>query len=246
MKFFENSIVRVVIAVVLGLLVLNFEPYIERLITIINPQVLKAAPWVSPSVESLSMLLLSILIILIITRGQLTQYGFTLGKNVRYLKIVVLSLIAGVVIMMITGIMASLLQSMYPAGGGEHFASSYSLLETIIFVWVLASISEEVLTRGLIQGYLAPLNKYGFKLLKIYISIPALISALFFAAMHLMLLTTGMNIYMVFSVVISTFVLGLIAGYYREQTNSLIPAIIVHMIFNIGGTVLGTLSQFMS
>ena len=41
------------------------------------------------------------------------------------------------------------------------------------------------------------------------------------------------------NIVIFGIVLGIIAGYYREQTNSLIPAIMVHMCFNIGGSLLG-------
>jgi membrane protease YdiL (CAAX protease family) len=31
--------------------------------------------------------------------------------------------------------------------------------------------------------------------------------------------------------------LGLIAGYYREKTGSLIPAILIHAFFDIGGTL---------
>jgi membrane protease YdiL (CAAX protease family) len=86
-----------------------------------------------------------------------------------------------------------------------------------------------------------PLKKYGFTLAKKYISLPVIIGALFFGTMHLMLLTTGMNIFMVGAVFVSTCVLGLIAGYYREKTASLIPAIVAHMIFNIVGTVLSML-----
>lgn len=35
-------------------------------------------------------------------------------------------------------------------------------------------------------------------------------------------------------------VLGLIAGYYREKSGSLIPAIGAHMTFNIVGVVVGS------
>ncbi len=245
MKLFKNPVVKIIIAVVLGLLVLNLEPYVEKLITMINPNILKAFPWGGPLVESLSMLIFSVLIILIINKGKLSNYGFTIGKNVRYVKIIALSFAISIVIIIVTGIVANILQSIFPADGGQHFVSEYSFLETVIFVWIIASICEEVFTRGLIQGYLTSLKKYGFKLFRKYISVPVFVSALFFGAMHIMLITTGMNVYMVFAVVISTFILGLIAGHYREKTDSLIPAIIVHMIFNISGTLLGLLSQFM-
>jgi membrane protease YdiL (CAAX protease family) len=38
---------------------------------------------------------------------------------------------------------------------------------------------------------------------------------------------------MVVLIVISATALGFIAGYFRERTNSLMPAIAVHMTFNI-------------
>ena len=62
-----------------------------------------------------------------------------------------------------------------------------------------------------------------------------LVGALFFASMHVMLLTTGMGSSAVFNIVLSAFILGVVAGYYREKTESLIPAIFVHMLFNVGG-----------
>ena len=36
-------------------------------------------------------------------------------------------------------------------------------------------------------------------------------------------------------VIVLTSLLGIVAGYYREKTGSLIPAIIIHALFNIGG-----------
>lgn len=240
-QLFKTPIVRIIIAIALGLIVLNIAPYIESLLILINRQVLCLYPWLSSILESFSMLVFSLFIILIINRGKLSDYGFTLGKNIKYVKIILLSFVIGIITMLITGIVANILQSIFPIGGGEHFASSYSFLETVLYVWILASISEEVLTRGLIQGFLVPLKKYGFKIFKRFISIPILISAFFFGAMHIMLLFTGMNAYMVFAVVITCFILGLLAGYYREKTGSLIPAIIVHLVFNVSGAILGLL-----
>ncbi|KPJ72659.1 hypothetical protein AMJ52_05655 [candidate division TA06 bacterium DG_78] len=240
-QLFENPIIRIIIAIVLGLFVLNGVPYIERLIALISRHAIDSLPWLMPVSESIAMVAFSILIILIINKGTLSHYGFTLGENVRYVKVIIVSFIVGIVTMLITGIAANILQSIFPIGGGEHFASNYSFLETVFRVWILASISEEVLTRGLIQGFLMPLKKYGFKIFKRFMSVPILISALFFGAMHIMLLTTGMNVYMVLAVVVTCFILGLLAGYYREKTGSLIPAIIVHMVFNIGGALLGLL-----
>ena len=241
MQLFKKPVVRVITGIVLGLFVLTVEPYIEKLIMFVNHNVMESLPWLTHMLNSIPILLFSILTILIINKGKLSGYGFTLGKNVNYFKIIVLSFVIGIVTMIITGIIATILQSSFPVSEGEHFARSYSFLETVLYVWICASISEEILTRGLIQGYLMPLKKYGFVLFKKYISVPVLVSAIFFGAMHIMLLTTGVDVYMVFAVVFTSFILGLIAGYYREKTGSLIPAIIVHVMFNIGGTLLSLL-----
>jgi membrane protease YdiL (CAAX protease family) len=241
MQLFKNPVVRVVTAIAMGLFVIEAVDRAEQLIATLAPDDATMMSWVPRLSQSILIVAFCILIILIINKAKLTGYGFTLGKNIKYGKIILWSFIIGIATMLITGIAVTALNSIFPIKGGEHFASEYSIWETILYVWLLASISEEVLTRGLIQGFLMPLKEYGFKVIRRFISLPVLISALFFGAIHLMLLTTGMNPYMVGAVVVSCFVLGILAGYVRERSRSTIPAIIVHLVFNIGGTVIGLL-----
>ena len=113
----------------------------------------------------------------------------------------------------------------------------FSFAEQIIYIWILASIAEEIFTRGLIQGFLLPVKHIGFSIFKVYISLPVIIAALFFGAMHLALLQF-MDPPLVLNIVFFGIILGLIAGYYREKYNNLIPAILVHTCFNIGGSLL--------
>jgi membrane protease YdiL (CAAX protease family) len=242
MRLFNNPVMRIVTAIVLGLIVIEAVGYIEQLIATMIPGDAATASWIPRLSQSIVTIALCIMMILVVNRGTLRGYGFTLGKNVKYGKIILWSFIIGVVTMVITGIAATVLNSLFPIKGGEHFASKYSIWETMLYVWLLAGISEEILTRGLIQGYLAPLKQYGFKAIKRFISLPVLVGALFFSAIHLMLLTTGMNPYMVGAVVVSCFVLGILAGYVRERSGSLIPAVIVHLVFNISGTAMGLLN----
>ncbi|MBN2621057.1 CPBP family intramembrane metalloprotease [candidate division WOR-3 bacterium] len=241
MRLFKNPVMRMVFAIVMGLIVIEAVGHIEQLITTMIPGDATMMSWILRLSRSIFTVALCIVMILIVNRGTLTGYGFTPGENVKYGKIILWGFIIGVVTMVVTGIAATVLNSIFPIKGGEHFASKYSIWETILYVWLLASISEEVLTRGLIQGFLAPLKKYGFKVIGKYISLPILTSTFFFSAIHLMLLTTGMNACMVGAVVISCFVLGIVAGYVRERSGSLIPAIIVHLVFNVGGTAMGLL-----
>ncbi|MBU1706510.1 CPBP family intramembrane metalloprotease, partial [bacterium] len=60
-----------------------------------------------------------------------------------------------------------------------------------------------------------------------------------FSLAHFMLLTKGTGAAQMAFIAAMTFVLGLGAGYFREKTGSLIPAIIIHVLFNVFGHILG-------
>jgi membrane protease YdiL (CAAX protease family) len=171
-------------------------------------------------------LVLSVLLILALSKGDFSRYGFNIGKNIQLPRIMILGLVVG-----ITG---TLTGSIIPDGIPVEPAYG-SFISLVIGVWILAGIAEEVFTRGLIQGFLSPLSIFGLTFLGLRISVPVLISALFFGLMHLGILSTGANFLSVAIIVIFAFILGIIAGYYREKTDSLIPAIIVHMCGNVGG-----------
>jgi membrane protease YdiL (CAAX protease family) len=104
---------------------------------------------------------------------------------------------------------------------------------------VYASIAEEVLTRGLIQGYLNSYSNSGMQIANVFLSIPVLVGALFFGLMHLATLTLGLDFITVVATVVSATIVGIIAGYYCEKTGSLLPAILIHMLFNIAGSLVG-------
>jgi len=108
-------------------------------------------------------------------------------------------------------------------------------VQTVLRIWVVASIAEEVPTRGLIQGLLAPLSATGFHVAGVLVSVSILLAALAFAAMHLVLVRK-MGAKAV-PVIVLAFLLGCVTGVYRQTTGSLIPAVIVHMLFNVGGTI---------
>jgi membrane protease YdiL (CAAX protease family) len=230
MSIFKNQVIgaiaRIIAATLLGMFVLVVASSI--IMSFHNlPYILESKPWIGGFINHTAMLVFSTLIILLLSKGKISTYGFRMAGNIKLKSIIFLSL--GI------GIVGTLIQSRLPMNV-PGFIENFSFIQVVIFIWIYASICEEILTRGLIQGYLAPLNKYGFTVFKLSISVPVLISALFFASMHIMLLTTGMGSAAVFNIILFAFILGIIAGYYREKTGSLIPAIIVHMFFNVGGT----------
>jgi len=215
------AIVKIIVALLLGLCVLLLSSMLTSL------------SGVSLLMHT-GMFFFSFLLILVLSRGRISSYGFKLTENLRLRETILVGFIAGFII---TGI-ALLLPVKAPPG-----VENFSFLQIVIFIWISASIGEEVLTRGLIFGYLTPLKPYGFLISKWRISLPVLVAALFFGAMHLGLITAGLDIFSVSVIAISGFLLGIIAGFYREKTESIIPAIIIHMLFNISGSVTGLIKN---
>lgn len=212
-----SGILRIIVALFLGLLVLILSSMV-------------VASTNSPNLMHVGMFVFSFILILILSKGKISEYGFKIGENLRVKQTIIVGLIAGFIITSTT-----LYLPINPPPGTEDF----SFIQVVILIWIFASIAEEVLSRGLVQSYLSPLGVFGFSIFGFRVSLPVLFAALFFGAMHLPLLMTGLDSFSVFSIVISAFIMGIIAGYYREKTGSIIPAIIIHMLFNITGTIIG-------
>jgi membrane protease YdiL (CAAX protease family) len=110
-------------------------------------------------------------------------------------------------------------------------------LQTFLFIFIYASLAEELLLRGFLQNILSPLGARGIRVFRQKLSLPVIISAVVFGLIHLILLTTGVSIMFVTRVVIFTTILGLFAGYYQEKHNNFSYAVIVHMAGNLMGLV---------
>mgnify|MGYP006303331837 CR=1 FL=1 len=115
--------------------------------------------------------------------------------------------------------------------------SKMSVLQIFIFVFLYASLAEEMLYRGFLQNFLEPLKEKGIRVLNRKISVPVIISAVLFGISHLVLLKPGENIYFVFGIIITSIFIGIIAGYYQEKNNNNFYAIITHMSANVVGLI---------
>ncbi|MDD5263238.1 MAG: CPBP family intramembrane metalloprotease [Candidatus Bipolaricaulis sp.] len=172
------------------------------------------------------MAILSVAAIAGLSQGRFEAFGFTVG-TFRWSFLLLLWTIPSAVLT---------LPRLAGRGGGPP-ATPFGLspAQTVVRVWVVASIAEEILTRGLIQSSLGVLSDVGFSVGAHFLSLPVLTGALAFSAMHLVLLKRiGAK---AAPVLVVAFLLGCIAGVYRETTGSLIPAVLVHMLFNVGGAV---------
>lgn len=189
--------------------------------------------WLSTSIFQLLMAAVAMLIMLIIGRGRLGRFGFRLGSDlpVRAVVIAVFAMEALVTLAFLP----------FPEKGPGHFAGDFSFLQTVLGVWLIASTCEEIVTRGLVQGFLEPLSGRGVRIARLHLSVPVIAAAVLFSAMHVPLLVMGIDTALGVQILVATFGLGLIAGYYRERTGSLLPAILAHMLANAFGMGFGEL-----
>ena len=107
-----------------------------------------------------------------------------------------------------------------------------SPVQVLFFMFFYASVAEEILFRGFLLNLLKPLKKRGISLFNRRISLSVIISALAFGLAHLILITAGIDALFLVRVVLFTFTLGLVAGYYQEKYDNTAYAIIVHMAGN--------------
>ncbi len=178
------------------------------------------------------MLLLSVTAIFSLRSN--VNYKISLPKLKNIFKPILFGVLATIIVNISTAIITKLL-------GGEnelHFVlKEMSPLQVFIFVFIYASIVEEILFRGFLMNILKPLYTKKVHIFKRDISFPVILSAFVFGLAHLAVITTGAGNFFLLRIVIFTTILGLIAGYYQEKYDNNVFAIIVHMSGNLLGVI---------
>lgn len=160
------------------------------------------------------MLMLILSIGLIYGLKKYVRYRIALPRFRKMLKPMLFGFLAAVIInSLLSGI-----GNIFKIESESHFAFDImSPLQIFLYIFILASIAEEVLFRGFLQNILKPLQNKGIKIFKRHISLPVIVAALAFSLVHLILITSGAGAYFIFRTLVFAFVLGLIAGYYQEK-----------------------------
>jgi CAAX amino terminal protease family. len=148
-------------------------------------------------------------------------------------------LVTGLVLAVSCVLIGKVIANFAPMGSYPYAYAASSPLQAMFVFWIFGSFTEEVVFRGLIQSYLSEHITGSFALLKWRITFPALIGTIFFSLAHIALLFQGANISMTVYIVLSAFVSGIASGYFRDKTGSLIGSFIVHMLFNVIGSIGG-------
>jgi len=166
------------------------------------------------------MIIFSLITIWFLNKKSFKNYGLAKPIKVNFFKMTFITI--GITIVSI--LVAS---SLFPIDTtGSMPSPNDSLLIDILNIWIWSSIGEEFLARGLVQGFMNHLKNKKV----IGLSIPVIFSGLFFGAMHII---TGMA-----AIVFFTTIGGFVMAYYREKTESIIPAIYVHFLANATGVTL--------
>jgi membrane protease YdiL (CAAX protease family) len=235
-----KNITRLILTVLLGAVIYYIVVFVKPLAPLLEGQL----TWLDGGdITQATLLLTSLILILIFGKAKFSTFGFK-SVHIKQLVAPVLISIPAEFIMMVIMIISVMLSGIMTAGE-EHPAMAGGMLKTIISAVIVASICEEVFYRGLLLGLLTPLRQYGIKLFRAHISVPVIVCAVGFGLGHLCLLGSMSNV-VVINIILSSTLLGLIAGYYREKTGSLIPAIAVHMTFNIVGSAIPALLMKLS
>jgi membrane protease YdiL (CAAX protease family) len=190
----------------------------------------QATPWLPVPIVAGITLVMALILISIFSRFNFSDYGFKLSRDLMILK----ALICGVVI----GGVLSFAGSFVPSR--ELSFGSLTFLQRLLVFWILASVTEEIIFRGLIQTYLSWHISGSVTIFRSQLTTAGLITATFFGLVHLALLSQSAATLQAITIVLVALILGIIAGYFRDKTGSLVAPIIVHSLFNITGSIVGS------
>ena len=178
-----------------------------------------------------SIILVLAIVLIVAFRNQL-DYRIAVPKFNQIWKPILFGLLTTLVLNLLTGIITTALNGRIES---HPALRNTTVLQFLLFTFILAPVAEEHLFRGFLQNYLKPLGDKGITVFHRRISLPVLIAALAFSLSHLGLLASGVGTAFMIRTALFTFILGTIAGYYQEKYNNIVPAILVHMAGNLLG-----------
>lgn len=201
------------LGIALGLFVAVYGPAFVT-VSLIHPP----AQGVVPLLIAIS---LAIALVLIFTLGRRTagisEFGFSIPKF-RYVE---LAALLGLPLAFAVGWLGHLFPSKGPID-----TAGFPLWMLWLYFGVGASIQEEVIFRGLLQSFLEQRWTTRFSVSRASLSPAVLFTATLFGIIHL---GSGPI------VIAGAILLGLVAGELRRRSGSLLPAIIIHALFNVPG-----------
>jgi membrane protease YdiL (CAAX protease family) len=233
-KIWKNPLARVIIVVLLAFLVFQAAGFLKTAIKPLLPVSIANDSGSMGAIFKTLLALTALIVIWLIPGKHRRDFGLCLPKRLNYLKLVGITFITTVGGMFIfvplyMGFLSNIFR--VKMSGGFDFGSSIWVM--IIGIWFWSSVTEEIFARSLVQSLLQDLSKHRLWGL----SLPVWISALVFGAGHLTVFKLSGSPFFVMFIVSNAFIMGLVAARYREKSGSIIPAILVHILSNIFGSL---------
>lgn len=188
-----------------------------------GPEVFKNYPWLQ-AVGPNSIMLIASLGIMMLSSQRWGDWGLQLPRSFSWPTLVATSLGVATACAAIMNIVIK--------DECMEFIKQLSFVQVVLVVFIYAPLCEELFCRGL----LFKLVSSGYERVKL-MSAPVLFPAIFFAATHLIVKSQGISWLYVGLIVGYAFVCGLVTGYYRALTASVVPSIVAHSLFNITGYI---------
>ena len=221
-----NNNIQMIYGLLITIAIFVIAAFAGNLINLNHPFILNSF------VTHTTMLLLSIVVIHSFKKQ--VNYKIAIPKLKTIFKPILFGLLATVVVNVS---MAAITGGLDGNQEAHPLLAKASPIQVFLFIFIYASIAEELLFRGFLMNILSSLKAKGVTIFKRTLSLPVIISAVAFGLAHLILITTGASGLLILRVVMFTTVLGLIAGYYQEKYDNNVYAIIVHMAGNWFGFV---------
>lgn len=199
---------------------------------------LESSPFLSVPVELAVRLGGALVFMWFLGRGGWASCGFEAKGNLMIRQALMVGLVVAFAMPFVLSLVI-ITGGLDPMGPFIEFPS---VLHYILIGLIFASVTEEIVFRGLVQGYLSVHISGFLAIFKRQITFPALTAATFFAVGHLSLLNLGVAVPQVVAIILGAFILGVAAGYFRDETGSLVGPIIIHMLGNAPG-ILAYLGQ---
>jgi membrane protease YdiL (CAAX protease family) len=195
-------------------------------------------PFITDTFYTHTIMIILTTLVLLVFKTKMT-YNLTLPR----FKTIFKPILVGILIALVVNILMTIIIKLLGGKMEEHsIVKQMSPAQVIVFVFLYASIAEELLFRGFLLNFLESDKLKGIKIIKRKFSIPVIISAVLFGLSHLILITTGAGFLFLLKIIIFTSILGLFAGYYQEKYNNNIYAILVHM----SGNLFAVISAFLT
>jgi membrane protease YdiL (CAAX protease family) len=199
--------------------------------------------WIFADLVHIPQFLLPFIIILYITKGRPSQYGFNLKEKppeFTHKRMLIIGLCTGLLISIkhVTQIASS-----FPLDVPQPVTTT-NIFGYMTFQWIIVGLSEETMFRGLIQTYLMENLEGEIKMAGHEFHIGTVIGAIFWGGFHIINVLNMPLSAALFTVVITT-PIGLLMGYAYQITGSLLTTILVHnSLFGVPLTI-GYILYFM-